>query len=102
MNRATKTVLLGLALTLAGGSVQAGEATNATAIRTVEAHRLHRAQWPAGVVVDGINNEGWIVGHWTDKNGVSHIFLLNPFVPALSNVAVHDTAPAVMLDNFSG
>jgi hypothetical protein len=57
---------------------------------------------PAGVIVDGINDQGWIIGHWIDRDGVNHVFLLNAFVPALSDVAVHDNRRPVTLDNFSG
>jgi hypothetical protein len=102
MKHATKVVVLGVALALAGATraepVNGGD-TGTRSASVVAIHRIQHAQIPPGVVVDGVNNDGWIIGHWTDRNGVSHIFLLNPFVPALSNIAVHDDTPAVMLDN---
>ncbi len=104
MKHATKAVILGVALALAGAAraEAAGDAANTRSAGGIPVHRIQHAQLPPGVVVDGINNDGWIVGHWMDRNGVSHIFLLNPFVPALSNLGVRDNTPAVMLDTFSG
>ena len=80
------------------------DTANANSANTPGTNSVHRTVrlLPAGVIVDGINNQGWIIGHWTDRDGVSHVFLLNAFVPALSDVAVHNNSAPVTLDNISG
>jgi hypothetical protein len=103
MKRTTKVLILGFALAFAGTAHAGGmaNANGANASGTISVRGTAR-MLPAGVIVDGINDQGWIIGHWTDRDGVSHVFLLNAFVPALSNVAVHDNTSPVTLDNFSG
>jgi len=39
--------------------------------------------------VEGMNNQGWIVGHWTDGKGETHWFVMNPFMPIFSDVSTH-------------
>jgi len=41
------------------------------------------------MIVEGINDQGWIVGRWTDSKGQSHRFLMNLFLPAFSDIANH-------------
>ena len=41
------------------------------------------------MIVEGINDQGWIVGRWTDQAGHSHRFLMNLFLPAFSDIANH-------------
>jgi hypothetical protein len=45
-----------------------------------------------GMTVEGINDQGWIIGHWTDANGMTHWFLLNPFLPTFSDISRHGQA----------
>lgn len=46
------------------------------------------------MIVEGMNNQGWIVGHWTDTKGETHWFLMNPFMPVFSDVSTHGAAHA--------
>jgi hypothetical protein len=46
------------------------------------------------MIVEGMNNQGWIVGHWTDSKGEMHWFMMNPFMPIFSDVATHGAAHA--------
>ena len=41
------------------------------------------------MIVEGINDQGWIVGRWTDSAGHSHRFLMNMFLPAFTDIANH-------------
>ena len=41
------------------------------------------------MIVEGINDQGWIVGRWTDSAGHSHRFLMNLFLPAFTDIANH-------------
>jgi hypothetical protein len=57
--------------------------TAAVAIDHRSSHHHSRA-WEARTYVEGVNNQGWIAGHWTDQEGHVHWFLVNPFMPAVS------------------
>lgn len=41
------------------------------------------------MIVEGMNNQGWIVGHWRDTKGEIHWFMMNPFMPVFSDVTTH-------------
>jgi len=47
---------------------------------------------PQTMIVEGINDQGWIVGRWTDAAGRQHRFLMNLFLPAFSDISHHGAA----------
>ena len=53
------------------------------------------------MVVEGVTNQGWIVGRWFDHQGNSHWFVMNPFLPAFTDIANHGSNPQVHVIDFS-
>lgn len=53
------------------------------------------------MIVEGVTNQGWIVGRWLDPKGNSHWFLMNPFLPAFTDIANHESKPQVQVFNLS-
>jgi hypothetical protein len=110
MNTGCRTFLFSMVFFLAAGAACAGEnaspgqapaAPGATVpSRVVEnstlgASFIDAAKAKPGrhgtqtMIVEGINDQGWIVGRWTDSKGQSHRFLMNLFLPAFSDIANH-------------
>jgi hypothetical protein len=48
------------------------------------------------MLVEGVNDQGWIVGRWVDASGTPHWFLMNPFLPAVSEALPHATKAKVL------
>src|SRR5579872_5850481 len=97
MRTGSRSFLLSLALLVVAFTQAAagtpGKYENCLAPEHVQAsvpalHPFRLALQPQ-MIVEGINNEGWIVGRWTDSAGRPHWFLMNPFMPAFSDVAMH-------------
>ena len=110
MNSGCKAVLFSMVFFLAAGAACAGEkdatdqavavpsATNPGGIVESSALGASFANVPNAkpahkgtqtMIVEGINDQGWIVGRWTDSAGHSHRFLMNLFLPAFSDIANH-------------
>jgi hypothetical protein len=73
---------------IAGGIVE-NSALGASFLDTAKPKSHHGSQT---MTVEGINDQGWIVGRWTDSAGHSHRFLMNLFLPAFSDIANHGAA----------
>jgi len=63
--------------------------------KTAQDMHAYRGSLRVPMIVDGITNQGWIVGRWMDAQGNSHWFLMNPFLPAFSDIANHRLNPQV-------
>ena len=71
----------------AAGAIVENSALGASFIDTAKAAPHGRRTQT--MIVEGINDQGWIVGRWTDSAGHSHRFLMNLFLPAFSDIANH-------------
>lgn len=71
----------------APGGIVENSALGASFIDTAKAKLGRRGTQT--MTVEGINDQGWIVGRWTDSAGHSHRFLMNLFLPAFSDIANH-------------
>ncbi len=109
MNKGLKSALLSLAFLLAtnakaGSPVAIAAMPQSVSVGTTaepaphsgKLHRFHGVVSPR-MTVEGINDQGWIVGRWTDSQGIAHWFLLNPFLPAFSDISHHGTAKVEIL-----
>jgi len=89
MRSLSRSLFLSLSLLAASSTAaEAGNSGAAAAAQTKPGH-LSRIALEPRMFVEGINNQGWIVGHWTDTGGKTHWFLMNPFLPMFSDVASH-------------
>lgn len=85
--------LLALSLVFLFATQVHGRDQTKLAATPVSFHRA-KASGQAHMIVEGMNNQGWIVGHWTDPKGETHWFLMNPFMPVFSDVSTHGAAHA--------
>jgi hypothetical protein len=96
MRSVSRLLFLSLAFLIATGvhaSAAAGARhSGAAAARASSSMHPYRVALEPRMYVEGINNQGWIVGHWTDTAGKTHWFLMNPFLPMFSDVANHGAA----------
>src|SRR5260221_14695569 len=94
MRSISRSLFLSLALfAVSGVAVEAASAKTAgdaaAQARTGHFVRSYKIAYEPRMFVEGINNQGWIVGHWTDTAGKTHWFVMNPFLPMFSDVANH-------------
>jgi hypothetical protein len=54
-----------------------------------------------GTLLEGVNDQGWIAGRWTDAAGNSHWFLMNPFLPAFSDALPRTSKSHVLTVNMN-
>ena len=87
MRRFSRSLFLSISLLAASGI--AAEAGNSAQAKAGHAAQPCRVAYAAHMFVEGINNQGWIVGHWIDTAGKTHWFVMNPFMPMFSDVASH-------------
>jgi len=66
-------------------------------LKASQSMHAYRGALRVPMIVDGITNQGWIVGRWLDPQGNSHWFLMNPFLPAFSDIANHHSSPNVQV-----
>jgi len=94
MRSLSRSLFLSLALFATSGvAVQAANAKTvgdaAVQARTGHVAHPYKMAYEPRMFVEGVNNQGWIVGHWTDNTGKTHWFVMNPFLPMFSDVANH-------------
>jgi hypothetical protein len=103
MNTGCRAVLFSVVFLFAAGAACAAEtpspasatspggaiANSALGATFVDASKVQHVRRTQTMIVEGINDQGWIVGRWTDSKGQSHRFLMNLFLPAFSDIANH-------------
>jgi len=103
MTTAAKSLLLSLPLLFSADANAGTPAPIAGMPESVSVQPAPHAMLPyhgtlaPGMIVEGINDQGWIIGHWTDANGMTHWFLLNPFLPTFTDISRHGQAKVQLL-----
>ena len=98
MKLGLKTSLLSAFVLAAGiqsASAAGTETPTASTVAPGQSLRAYRDALRVPMIVEGVTNQGWIVGRWLDVQGNSHWFVMNPFLTAFSDIANHHENPEV-------
>lgn len=103
MTKAARSILFALPLLIAANARAgtpapiAGMPESVSVASAPHAMRAYHSTLAPGMVVEGVNDQGWIIGHWTDTSGMTHWFLLNPFLPTFTDISRHGQAKVQLL-----
>jgi hypothetical protein len=62
--------------------------SSGTVAASAKSTNNHPSAVQTSMLVEGVNDQGWIVGKWIDSAGNAHWVLMNPFLPAVSEALV--------------